>query len=103
MKMNTEQIERTLHKMNAEELNAETIPAGHPMIPQLERLFGDHTYFLDDRGLNIVEPLEADKADGHLGVVIKLASWTDGAAESLQPHRPEPTGTVIDLASDSLH
>jgi len=45
MKMNPAQIEQTLHKLNAEELNAEAIPAGHPMMTQLERLFGDHTYF----------------------------------------------------------
>lgn len=103
MKMNSDQIERTLHKMNAEEMNAEPIPAGHPMIPQLERLFGDHTYFLNDSGLSIVEPLDTEKAEGHLGVVINLASWTDAAAESLRPHRPEPTGTIVDLAADSLH
>lgn len=103
MKMNTAQIERTLHKMNAEELNAQPIPAGHPMMPQLERLFGDHTYFLDDRGLSIVEPIEPDKADSHLGVVINLASWADEEAESLRPHRPEATATVVDLDSDNLH
>jgi hypothetical protein len=103
MKMNSAQIERTLHKMNAEELNAQPIPAEHPMMPQLERLFGDHTYFLDDNGLSIVEPLEAEKADGHLGVVINLASWTDAGAQSLQPHRPEPTGTVVDLEADNMH
>ena len=103
MKMNTAQIERTLHKMNAEELNAQPIPAGHPMMPQLERLFGDHTYFLDDRGLSIVEPIEPDEASNHLGVVINLASWVDEAAESLRPHRPEPTTTIVDLESDGFH
>ena len=103
MKMNSAQIERTLHKMNAEELNAQPIPAGHPMMPQLERLFGDHTYFLDSRGLNIVEPVEAGHVDGRLGVVVNLASWTDGRAESLQPHQPEPTETVVDLEADSRH
>src|SRR5262245_8493822 len=50
MKMNSAQIERTLTKLNTEALSAEAIPAGHPMMPQLERLFGDHTYFLDSRG-----------------------------------------------------
>ena len=76
MKMNSAQIQQTLHTLNAAELNAEAIPAGHPMMSQLERLFGDHTYFLDSRGLNIVEPVEAGN-DGRLGVVVNLASWTD--------------------------
>ena len=103
MKMNSAQIERTLHTLNAAALNAEAVPAEHPMMSQLERLFGDHTYFLDSRGLNIVEPVEAGQVDGRLGVVVNLASWTDGRAESLQPHQPEPTETVIDLAADGRH
>ena len=102
MKMNSAQIEQTLHKLNAEEeLNAEAIPAEHPMMSQLERLFGDHTYFLDSNGLDIVEPLETE--DGRLGVVVKLARWTDDRAESLQPHGPEPTELVVDLRTDSRH
>src|SRR5262245_29580765 len=79
MKMNSAQIERTLTKLNTEELSAEAIPAGHPMMPQLERLFGDHTYFLDSRGLSIVEPVEEGQADGKLGVVVNLASWADAS------------------------
>jgi hypothetical protein len=100
MKMNTAQIERTLHKLNTEDLDAQTIPAGHPMMPQLERLFGEHTYFLDSQGLSIVEPLEAEQPDGKLGVVVNLASWTDTTGESLQPHRPALTSVVVDLQSD---
>jgi hypothetical protein len=33
-------------------------------MPQLGRLFSDHTYFLDSKGLNIVEPVEAEQNDG---------------------------------------
>ena len=32
MKMNSAQIQQTLHTLNAAELNAEAIPAGHPMM-----------------------------------------------------------------------
>ena len=103
MKMNSAQIARTLHKLNAEALNAQTIPAEHPMMPQLERIFGDHTYFLDSRGLSIVEPVEEAEADGRVGVVINLASWADSTGESLRPHQPEPTDTVVDLDADSRH
>ena len=49
MKMNSAQIQQTLHTLNAAELNAEAIPAEHPMMSQLERLFGEHTYILDGR------------------------------------------------------
>lgn len=98
MKMNSAQIERTLHQ-----IQAEAIPKEHPMMPQLERLFGDHTYFLDGNGLNIVEPVGAEKDSDRRGVVVNLASWADENAESLQPHKPESTDTVVDLGIDSRH
>ncbi|HEY6981421.1 hypothetical protein [Reyranella sp.] len=98
MKLNSSQIERTLHQFDAQ-----AIPAEHPAIPKLERLFGDHTYFLDNNGLNIVEPVEAEQADNRFGVIVNLASWTDDSAASLQPHEPEPTELVVDLETDLRH
>jgi hypothetical protein len=96
MKMNSTQIEQTLFQ-----LDAEAIPADHPVIPQLEGLFGDHTYFLDKSGLNIVEPLEpADEPDGQMGVVVNLASWTDAGSPSLAPHQPESTDLVVTLGGN---
>ena len=103
MKMNTAQIERTLDKLNTEDLDAQAIPAGHPVMPQLERLFGDHTYFLDRQGLSIVEPLEAAEPDSKLGVIVNLVSWADSTGESLKPHPPELTSLVIDLQTDTRH
>jgi hypothetical protein len=70
---------------------------------QLERLFGDHTYFLDGNGLNIVEPVEPEQADGLHGVVVNLASWADEKAQSLQPHKPEATDMVVDLEGETRH
>ena len=94
MKMNSAQIQQTLHTLNAAELNAEAIPAEHPMMSQLERLFGEHTYILDSRGLNIVEPVEAGNVDGRLGVVVNLASWTDSqrGKPSAAPARADRNG-----------
>jgi hypothetical protein len=95
MKMNSAQIEQTLNQFEAE-----PIPSEHPLMPQLQRMFGDHTYFLDNHGLNIVEPVEPEEKDGHLGVVVNLADWTDASAVSLQPHEPESTDLVVDLDVD---
>ena len=64
MKMNSAQIKQTLHQ-----IDAQAIPAGDPAMPQLERLFGGHTFFLDSKGLNIVEPVEAEQNDRRRGVV----------------------------------
>jgi hypothetical protein len=92
MKLSDAQIEQALHQ-----LDGEVIPAGHPVISQLERLYGNHTYFLDGNGLNIVEPVEEDLLDGRRGVVVNLANWANSAASSLQPHEPEVTELVVDL------
>ena len=95
MKLNAAQIEKTLNQFEAE-----AIPADHPSMPQLQRIFGDHTYFVDGCGLNIVEPVETDKKDGRLGVVVNLADWTDVSATSLQPHAPQSTEVMIALEQD---
>jgi hypothetical protein len=97
MKMNSAQIEQTLNQFDAQ-----AIPAGHPAMPQLERLFGGHTFFLDSEGLNIVEPV-VEQNDGRRGVVVNLASWTDETKASLEPHEPESTELVVDLEGDTRH
>lgn len=92
MKLNAAQIEQTLHQ-----LEAEAIPADHPVMPQLTRLFGDHTYFLDSSGLNIVEPANQSSEDNQLGVVVCLADWIVGDKAQLKPHEPEATDLVVKL------
>jgi hypothetical protein len=99
MKMNSVQIEQTL-----QQFRAEAVPAGHPVISQLERLFGEHTYFLDDKGLNIVEPVDEDRDGGRQAVVVNLADWNDKSVKnSLEPHPPEVTTLVISLEADLPH
>jgi hypothetical protein len=94
MKLTSTQVERTLNQFEAE-----AIPDSHPVIPQLQRLFGDHTYFIDNSGLNIVEPTQSDQRGTELGLVVNLASWTDSDPRSLEPHAPEPTDVVISLGT----
>jgi hypothetical protein len=49
MKLNCVQVERALNQFEAS-----AIPDDHPLIPKLNELFGDHTFFLSSNGLNIV-------------------------------------------------
>src|SRR5262245_13016693 len=98
MKMNSAQIEQTLTQ-----LDAEAIPPDHPMMTQLMGMFGDHTYFLDNAGLNIVEPVDEAETDGSLGVVVNVATWIDPTAASLQPHEPELTEQRISLEPRNRH
>ena len=101
MKLNAAQIEQTLHQ-----IDAKAIPVEDPVMPQLKRLFGDHTYFLDGNGLNIVEPVEPEQDDLRMGVVVTLANWINATTANtarLQPHEPEPTDLVVNLEIDLPH
>ena len=89
MKLAAPLVEKTLSQFEAE-----PIPANHPVLPQLTKMYGDHTFFLDDNGLNIVEPAEPTGEGVPAGTVVKLARWNDDDHTSLAPHEPEPTELV---------
>ena len=67
MKLTSAQVERTLGQFEAE-----AIPDDHPVVPQLNDLFGEHTFFLDSNGLNIVEPAEPARAGAQSAKVMNL-------------------------------
>jgi hypothetical protein len=93
MKLTSAQVERTLSQFEAQAL-----PDSHPMVPRLNELFGDHTFFLDSNGLNIVEPAGADSGAGaQAGRVVNLANWSDANLTKLSPHEPEPTDSIVEL------
>jgi hypothetical protein len=94
MRLTSALVERTLSQFEAE-----AIPDNHPAVSQLRRLFGDHTFFLDGNGLNIVEPAEPSQEGVQAGKVVNLASWNDADPPKLAPHEPEPTEVVIVLGS----
>jgi hypothetical protein len=95
MKLTSAQIERTLGQYEAKAL-----PDNHPVVPQLSDLFGDHTFFLDGNGLNVVEAAAVPAREGtQVGRVVNLANWVDKNLTSLAPHEPEPTGELIELGS----
>ena len=89
MKLNDRGVDRTL-----DQFDAEPLPENHPAMPQLRQVFGEHTFFLDDTGLVILEPATGRDESGE---VVKLASWNPDHT-SLKPHEPERTAVVIDLA-----
>jgi hypothetical protein len=92
MRLTTAQLERTLTQFDAK-----PIPDDHPAVAQLNGLFGDHTFFLDGNGLNVIEPTEAPGIGGKTCKVVNLANWTDENLTSLAPHEPEQTGAVVEL------
>jgi hypothetical protein len=94
MKLTSAQVERTLTQFQGE-----AIPDNHPVVPQLNSLFGEHTFFLNSKGLNIVEPTEATGAGAQSAKVVNLANWSKANPNRLEPHEPEPTDIVVTLGS----
>jgi len=91
MRLTSAQVERTLNQFEAQ-----AIPEDHPVAAQLNDMFGDHTFFLDTNGLNVVEPADVT-ADGETGKVVNLANWADESLTRLAPHAPEVTEIVVVL------
>ena len=97
MKLSSAEVELTLTQFEAQ-----VIPDDHPLVPKLNELFGDHTFFLNGDGLNVVELNESARAGVPTGTVVNLANWNDARLTSLSPHEPEPTEVVIMLEMSGL-
>ena len=93
MRLNDMQVKQTLSQMDAQ-----VLPESHPVAAELSDMFGDHTFFLDQSGLKVLEPAETAAAGGDAGEVVSLADWSDPTLTSLMPHAPETTGTVIQFS-----
>jgi hypothetical protein len=94
MKLTPAQVERILSQ-----LEAKAIPDDHPGVPQLYELFGDHTFFLDRTGLNIVEQAESTRPGVQVGRIVRVANWSDAKLTKLAPHDPEPTDAIVEFGS----
>lgn len=99
MKLSTARVRRTLDQLEEQAAFGDTVavPDESPVLPKLNEVFGEHTFFLDSEGLHIVEPAPAGAADPATGQVVKLASWSDAGRTSLAVHRPEPTEILVVL------
>ena len=92
MKLNQAQISRTLSQFKAQVLAED-----HPAAAQFCELFGQHTFFLDERGLHVLELIEVPGIEAKDGEMISIADWSDADLMKLTTHQPEPTGVVIRL------
>jgi hypothetical protein len=91
MRLTAPLIQRTLTQ-----IEAQAIPDNHPSMPELSRAFGNHTFFVDGGGLNIVEP-SVETGDENAGQVVRVATWQDASRTSLVAHPPEPTDVFVEL------
>src|SRR5581483_8741895 len=96
MRLNATQVKQTLSQ-----IDAQVLPDTHPVAAQLSDMFGDHTFFLDQSGLKVLEPTDTTPAvatEIPAGEVVSLADWSDATLTSLMPHAPETTGTIIQFS-----
>ena len=85
--------------MKLNSAQADVIPDENPVIAKLNDLFGEHTFFLDQHGLSIVEPVEAAERAAECARVVNLASWSDDRRSDLKLHEPAATDVVVTLGS----
>ena len=79
-----------------DEINVRT---GEAIPRRPSRDSGEHTFFLDSHGLNIVEPAEAAGSGAQSAKVVNVANSSDANPNRLEPHEPEPTDVVVTLGS----
>ncbi|WNK00601.1 hypothetical protein L2D14_04055 [Thalassospiraceae bacterium LMO-JJ14] len=73
------------------------IPDDNPASEALTEVFGEHTFYADQSGLHVLEPVDAEELDGTHAEVIQIAEWTTDAKDELQPIEPQRSGAVLGL------
>lgn len=96
MKLNEVEVERTL-----QQFDARAVPDDHPVATHLCEVFGEHTFFLDGSGLNVLEPADAVDVRAKSGEIVNLAHWSDSTFTALNAHEPEPTGVLVALEAEN--
>ena len=96
MKLSNVQVKDVLNQ-----LETQVIPSNHPAMPQLERTFGAHTFFLGGEGLHVVERGEMEAGGAETAAyAVKVASWSDDSKTRLVPH-PGTVAQVVDIGPES--
>lgn len=94
MILSTDQIEQIRDR-----LGIVPVPADYPGLGELQKVFGDHSFYLTADGLHIWE--HANDVGGAKVVAVKVASWANEDKSDLAVHTPEVTDVTVDLAADA--
>ena len=90
MRLTSTQVERTLRQFDGQ-----AIPDNHPVLPQLNRLFGDHTFFLDGNGPSWSRPSLPGGVEAGKSECCQL--------ERCQSHQAPPTHSSSHVALIQVH
>jgi hypothetical protein len=94
MKLSDNQI-----KAVEENTGLQPVPEDNPAMSQLKENFGEHTFYVDDRGLYVLETAPDDPQQDH-ATAVQVAQWTDENMTALQPHEPKATDAIIKITSE---
>ncbi|MFQ5764439.1 MAG: hypothetical protein ACE5GT_05880 [Rhodospirillales bacterium] len=78
-------------------LGIDPVPGDYPGLSELQKVFGDHSFYLTADGLHVWE--YANAAGGDKVVAVKVASWANEEKSDLGVHTPEVTDVTVDLAA----
>lgn len=91
-------------KLTSEQVGAIERQTGAIPIPEdndaneaLTNVFGEHTFYADQNGLHVLEPVNIEEQDGDHAEVIQIAEWANDSKDELQPIEPQRTGAVLGL------
>lgn len=77
-------------------LGADPLPEDNPAMGELEKVFGEHSFYVGEDGLLVFEPAEEQADSGRL---MLIAAWADEQKQGLQAVQPQPTDIVIDFSA----
>lgn len=89
MRLSNTQVQDALKQMTAQ-----VVPSNHPLVPQLEQIFGPHTFFVKSEGLHVVERGDSTAADSDAAYVVKVAEWANEEHTLLTPQQYKIEGTI---------
>jgi hypothetical protein len=80
---------------------AQPIPDDDPAMGQLKEAIGDHTFYVDQHGLLVLEDTETAAKESELEIV-RVGQWADETRSTMGVVPPQPTGQVVDLDAPAI-
>lgn len=78
---------------------ANPLPDEEPARAKLAEALGDHTFYVDQQGLVILESPEAAATPEDTLEIVRVGRWVEGKEQQLALTPAERTGQVLDLSA----
>jgi|TARA_B100000315_G_scaffold212023_1_gene209154 hypothetical protein len=80
-------------------IGIDPLPDDYPVLGELVKAFGQHTFYLTGDGLHIFEYTETPVDSENEAVLVRIASWSNEDKTDLFLHKPKLTGIKIHFAA----